>query len=249
MLNISEELKNLVELQKTDFELEELNSKINDIPAQISRINEELRIKKERLEEEKKLTQKLHLELKEKNLELETLEQSIKKHTAELNAVKTNQAYRALLDEIEAAKKEKSKIEDSILNLMESIDAAAKSHSDNVKSFEAEEKKAHEQIKSLDALSFQLKSEYEAKKPQRDNFTSKISPRFVKIYEQLRSKKNNVAVVPVEGNGCGGCHMKLSSQNLNELYRLYHIDSKAVDLTMCENCSRILYLPDGLPKF
>ncbi len=248
MSGILTELNNLVELQKLDTVIGGLISKIEDIPKEIEKISERIKALKAILDAEKGTIQKLHIELRNKNLELETVEQAIKKHTTELNLVKTNQAYRALLDEIEAAKKLKSEIEDFIIGILEKTDAETKKIGEKSEELKKHEVDAQDRIKSLNSDAVKMKEELDSLQMRRQDCASKISSNYVSGYEQLRSKKNSVAVVPVEGRGCGGCHMNLSYQNLNELYRLYHEESNTSNLVKCENCSRILYLPEGLPK-
>lgn len=248
MTKIVDELRNLVELQEIDIEIDNLNLRIKEIPEQIARITQNIEQKKKQLEEEKNLTQKLQIELKNKNLELETTEQTIRKHLTELNLVKTNQAYRALQDEIDACKKQKNNLEDEILSLLEKIDIETKKYKDSVELLKKEELKTQETIKTLNEEIQKLSNTLNEKKSLRTDLTSKISQIFIAKYDYLRTKKNSKAVVPLEGSGCGGCYMKLSPQNLNELYRLYHEDPNITTLVLCENCSRILYLPNGLPE-
>src|SRR5207244_10281573 len=67
---------------------------------------------------------------KAKELEVADKEAAIKKHQNELNAVKSNEAFKALMHEIDRAKAEKNQIEDAILQLMEEAEAVVRAEKD-----------------------------------------------------------------------------------------------------------------------
>ncbi len=53
-------------------------------------------------------------------------------------------------------------------------------------------------------------------------------------YRRILKSKKDVAIVPIRGGACGGCHMKLTSQTV--------ISARGgEDLTSCENCGRLVY--------
>src|SRR5438309_523011 len=119
-------IKSLLSLQERDLELDRLRGELAAIPGKIARLNADIQAAKTALEDAKKEMTQLLLTKKQKELDLETQEGAIRKHSTELNAVKSNDAYRALLGEIEKAKTDKSALEDQILQVMEQIDQANK---------------------------------------------------------------------------------------------------------------------------
>ncbi len=53
-------------------------------------------------------------------------------------------------------------------------------------------------------------------------------------YRRILKSKKDVAIVPIRGGACGGCHMKLTTQTV--------ISAKGAEgLTSCENCGRLVY--------
>jgi len=241
MSEISETLGYLVKLQQLDSSRNAILKKISEIPARKKEISAELESKKSEVEEARKDSQKLSLDIKNKNAELEAAEALIRKHTTELNTIKTNQAYRALLDEIEEVKKRSSAIEDEILRLMEEVEKEKVEQISREKKLREMESAAADEIKSLDEENARLNAEAEALKKEREKLAASVKPEFLVIYEQMLRSRNGLAVVPLEDGGCGGCHMKLSVQNVNELMRVYSDESQSRELVRCENCSRILY--------
>ena len=142
----------------------------------------------------------------------------------ELNSVKSNEAYKALVLEIEAAKKEKILLEDQVLVLMEKIEVLQKES----KIAEAESQKRRgdleAQDRALDAEEAELKSKAEAKKAERESFAGGLSADVLSRYESIqRGRPGFVAVVPINAMVCGGCRTGLTP-NLDvykrqELYR------------------------------
>ena len=61
-----------------------------------------------------------------------------------------------------------------------------------------------------------------------------VDPEMASLYERIVVKKNGIAFVPILGEVCGACHVKLRPQVLNEVA----LKEKVV---ICESCSRILY--------
>src|SRR5438477_12649784 len=119
-------IKSLLNLQERDLELDRLRGEFLSIPGKIAKLKADIQAAKTALEEAKKDMTQLQLTKKQKELDLDAQEAAIRKHSTELNAVKTNEAYRALMGEIEKAKQEKSALEDQILQLMEQMDQATR---------------------------------------------------------------------------------------------------------------------------
>ncbi len=217
MSRISDELKKLVDLQKIDLEIDALQEKISAVPVEIEKIMALIQAQKNELEQQKKQLKELQVGQNSKNTDLETIEQTIKKHTTELNLVKSNQAYRALLDEIEEAKKQKSTAEDSLLQYLEEIDNLSKMITEKQLELKNSENKAQRDIQLLQESGIGMEKCRAEKTSQRAERSGEIEKKFLDTYEYLRNKKKP-AVVPVEGKGCGGCHMQLCVDNLNQLY-------------------------------
>ena len=67
----------------------------------------------------------------------------------------------------------------------------------------------------------------------RDKVVRKLEPRILANYERIKKAKNNVAVVSVIGNACGGCFKTLPPQRILEIRAMNRI-------YLCEVCGRIL---------
>lgn len=233
---MNEQLHFLVELQDIDQSIGELQRQKKKIPLEIEKIKNFLDGEKKKIEETKKNLKHSQVEKKNQEIELDTREQAICKHLAELNMVKTNEAYRALLSEIEKDKLEKIRIEDRILELMQEIensDLEIKQISEKLK---AEEQKNEKEIELLREELVKIDKELNEEEEKRKNYLGKISSSLLARYEKIRESKEGLAVVPIETNHCSGCRMLLPPNLVNEIF-------KDQGIVTCEVCSRILYLP------
>jgi len=238
---MNEQLNFLVELQEIDKIIDQLKNEREAIPIQIEKIKNLLEEEKNKIEELKKNLTQLQVERKNQEIELETREQNIRKHFTELNLVKTNEAYRALLNEIEKSKGEKNQIEEKILELMQKIEDLSLEIKETTKMFSTKQEKSEKEMKILEEKIAKISQEITEKERERENIAKKISSSLFQRYTKIRESKKGLAVVPIEDNHCGGCRMLLPPHLINEVY-------KNQTIVTCEVCSRILYLPHTLEK-
>jgi predicted nucleic acid-binding Zn-ribbon protein len=69
---------------------------------------------------------------------------------------------------------------------------------------------------------------------KRKVYPPNIEPRLLAQYEKILKSREGLAVAPVQHNACGGCHLGLPPQIVNEI----HLSDKVI---VCESCARILY--------
>ncbi|MFH0948704.1 MAG: C4-type zinc ribbon domain-containing protein [Elusimicrobiota bacterium] len=231
---MNEQLSKLVELQNIDSKIGEANNNIEKINGEIDFLQETLVKEKEQIETAKKNITDGNILKKEKEIEIASIEGKIKKHNMELNAVKTNDAYKALLTEMENGKNEKLKIEDELLALMETDEKNYKDIKNLQKEYEKKEKEFAEK-KVLFENDLRKLGEFVTQQSyQRTTKLVELPKNIIDKYENIRKNKNGIAVVIVENNACGGCHRNLPIHIIDEL-------KKGKDLISCNNCMRILY--------
>lgn len=234
------ELMPFLELQKQDLAIEEFSKQLVVLPRNADQYRTKILAAQTRLEEFKKNYTEIQIKKKNCEMEVSSLEEKIKKNEKELNTVKSNDIYRALLSEIAAAKEQRSKIEEEILGIMIATDthnAESKKVSAEVQSavaaLELEIKKVEEQV----ALCSKQKEELEQK---RAAFAQTLPQDIFSRYEMIRLQKKTFAIAVVENDICGGCHQTLTPRVLNDLKR-------AKEIQFCETCSRILMVKPQAP--
>jgi hypothetical protein len=236
-INYHQQIPILVKLQEIDSFLAELREKIEKKPQELNEMRLELEEKKKQLGEIEEEIKKIKVEIKEKELELKTGEEEVKRLQGQLMQVKTNKEYKSLLMEIEGKKADNSLIEDNILDLMEEIDKKElelNKERENLKQLEAEYRSEEARIRSEIA---EIEKEIQEKEKERQEISSQIDSQLLSIYERLLKNRDGLAIVPVVNDACGGCHLSLRPQIINEIKR-------KDQLVTCERCSRILYLDE-----
>lgn len=232
-----EQVKQLIELQKQDAQLDKLKTAMDKIPVMISNLKAQLESEKTRSAELKTQTISLEKKKKEKELELAQKEELAKKHGAELNTVKTNEAFKALQTEIGFAKQAAGEIETEILTLMDQIDGSRKQEKAAAAEFSVEEKKFQAEISGHEKRLSEAKAQYDAAKATRDQAAVPIDGGAIKVYEHIRSRGKLDAIVPIDATMCSACRITLAPQVLVEA-------TKLKGLVTCESCQRILYRPE-----
>jgi predicted nucleic acid-binding Zn-ribbon protein len=236
---VNDAISGLIRLQEMDKELDAFRQGVSRTGPRRAAIATARAGSMSAQEQSKKSLVDAQLLRKNLELEIEAKDQAVRKHSGELNSVKSNDAYKALIQEIEVAKKEKFILEDQVLVLMEKIEALQK----EAKSAELETQRLladlDGQDRSLDAEEAELKAKAEAKKAEREAFAVTLSAEARARYEAIqRGRPGFVAVVPINAMVCGGCRTGLPPNIVNQVM-------KGKEIITCDSCSRILYI---IPK-
>jgi predicted nucleic acid-binding Zn-ribbon protein len=225
----------LFKLQEHDNLLDDLRKKLLQIPEDIEALKSEVAGERDRLSAAQQATKDLLVQKKHKENEMAQKEEAIKKHQTELNAVKTNDAFKALLKEIDAAKKGAGELETEILEMMDTIDASGESEKkakDELTRAETENNKSVKVLEDKKAAAEKNLADEDAK---RAALTDGIDSELTDLYEQTRKRREGVAVALLENDSCSVCHTKAPPQ--------FIIDAtKGTKITQCDACTRILVL-------
>ena len=234
---IKDQLKKLIELQKVDTEIYHLNVELERQPAIVEDLRKEFEDKKAHLNLlEKKLTS-VQLDRKSKELELKSKEDDIAKANTQLSQLKTNKEYIAKIGEIEGIKADKSIFEEKILECYEQSDELLVEIEKEKEVVSIEEKKFLEKKKEAEMKMKEVEDRVNVMVAQRQQQLSGVDAGSLARYDRILKHKEGIAIVPVQGNVCGGCFMNITPQTFNEL----KMQARIVE---CDMCSRILYLED-----
>jgi len=232
-----DQLPTLLQLQEIDGEIDRLENRKAKIPvevqvldAELAKYNEEFRAKSDAMEE-------LQRNRRSKERQLGVQQGQLEKYKSQRLSVKTNKEYTALESEIAELEESNSAIEDEILELMISIDESADEMElsrDMLKAQEGKFKKS--KSKFLSELK-KLEQETDEWNKKRNHFLGEIHPALMSKYDSWRKRRGSSLVAVIEGQSCGGCHLTLPPQLINEV-------RKKEQLYTCNSCGRILYWKD-----
>ncbi|MCM8790804.1 MAG: C4-type zinc ribbon domain-containing protein [Candidatus Omnitrophica bacterium] len=237
MLNLEEQIKILVELQGLDTNILRLNDELDSIPEKIKVMEGAFQQKAQNLKRHEENIKSLQVRRKEKEVELQGKEDTIKKYTTQMYQVKTNKEYTALQEEIARIKADNSLIEEEIIKILDEMDAENAEIAKEKDFLKKEEIALSEEKKKLEVEAGRLKEELAALQKQRSELALKVDKAILSKYERILSSKDGLAVVPVLQDSCQGCFRILPPQVINEI-------KMKSELVVCENCARILYIEE-----
>lgn len=231
------ELQNLIILQSVDDKIKVLEAQLNEIPEEITALEEQKQAKqkevennKEAIEEQRKIQRKLEANLEDN-------EERLMKLNVQLNQLKSNNEYRNMLKQIDSIKEQNSEIESAILETFEEID----SRKIDLKKFRQEVdefcKKVDETISHKKMLQKEKQEELDELRFECKSIRQDLSEELLNRYDKLINQKKTPPVVPIEGEICGGCYLTIRPAVL--------IDIKKNDaINYCEKCFRFLYFQE-----
>jgi uncharacterized protein len=236
-----EQLPTLLELQKIDSEIDKLETLKAVEPAKLRALETELSKHREKTETKSKEIEELQKGQRELQRQLSIQQAKIDKYKTQRATVKTNKEYSALELEISESEKSNSETEEEILKLMISLDKAEGELKLAQEEFRNQEDIFHksEEIIILEVKKLNRKIAKWSKR--RTEFTSKINQSLMTRYDNWRKRKKTDFIAVIKGQACGGCHLTLPPQLINEV-------RKKRELLTCNSCGRVLYwMEDEIP--
>lgn len=228
------DLERLIALQQVDLRLLELTQQIQLFPQrraeaeqQLARARDTLAAHRTRHTESLKARKTLELDVQQ-------LEEKIRKHKEQMYEVKSNEAYRALQQEVEADQQAKTRAEDRVLEAM----IAAEELEKQIKTGEIELAQLEQQVaatlRQLDEEQARRQKEAAALTAQRDALRSQITEDTLAVYDRIARAHAGTALSEARDEVCQACRIHIRPQTFAEVKRNDQI-------YYCESCHRILY--------
>ncbi len=234
-----EAIEKLLVLQDLDRKIIRTQTELESIEPQ----RQSLGLKRDRTktvyEEAKLKTLKNEAAKKDLENQVEAKKTQIEKYSNQQMETKKNDEYQALAKEIRGCRRAIYDIEEKELELMEEAEklvvevAAAKQESEKLAG------DVNAQIEALGGREKELAVELEKLKEERPALMDTVEQRYFRLYERLRKNKKDNVIVGVDFGICGGCHMKLTPQEIVQCRQQKEIVS-------CSNCGRIIYFSNEM---
>ncbi len=210
---------------------------IRDIPKRKSDIEAQLAGSTQKLNMARDSKKHTEVSLKDLELEVESLNERIIKYKQQQMDANTNEQYRAFVKEIGAVEREIGGLEDKEIVLMEALEKGTLIVAECEAKLNGEKEGIADELGELDERSVELSEMLEQMKAGRMRSAEQCDQVILKKYTRIMNNKRDFAVVMVEAGGhCGGCHMKLPPQVINDA-------RNPTKIVGCNFCGRILYNP------
>jgi predicted nucleic acid-binding Zn-ribbon protein len=227
-------IEQLFSVQDRDQRIRALTKDLKDIPKLQLRAQTRLEDDEAAVANAKHRITEVELKIKTVELDIGTRRTTITRLRDQQFATRKNEEFAALTHEVKRYEVEVSGLEDKQLEFMEVIEGikpelvAAQAKLAETKADVAKEvAELAERAKAIEARLIELKAERAA-------LIEPVEPEAVALYERLIKSKGDAAIVPLIGDVCGGCHMKVV------LATIQKVKANEV-IPQCEQCGRILF--------
>ena len=224
----------LIELQKIDSQLAEIEELLGDLPITVT----DLKNKEDSLTSDfdrgKARLKEIALEQHKTEMNLAEFKEKIDKLKDQLFLVTNNKQYDALMSEIDHLKEDMDRSETTELELLEEKDQLAeqvKSQEQSLESLSKDLSSKRVNLKQALAASSSEKKDLESR---REETAKDLSASVLARYNRILSARNGLAVISLEGRSCGGCGAALPPQLVAEVKTLMTIQN-------CSICTRFLF--------
>ncbi len=228
-----QDLERLLELQRVDGEIARLNKEIAALPKRVAEIETTLAGHIAAVEKAKASAKGNEQDRRKYEGEIQNLQQKISKYRDQMLAVKTNDEYRALGNEIKFTEEAIRGFEDKILECMvkaEELDGNIKAAEKSLSAERADVEKEKGEARARTAEDEHAIKELE---PKRAELRSGISEDVLRQYDRVL-KSRGFAISEARNQKCLACHVMLRPQVFNDVR-----DGNVV--LSCDSCGRILY--------
>jgi len=228
-------LQNLLDLQDVDVRLAQVRARLAQFPKKLAEVDARLAAARATLDQSKASQVTAIKERKKFELDVEQWKERVRKYRDQTAQVKTNEAYKALLHEIQLAEQEIARAEDRLLEEMVSSEE-----------YDRQVKAAEASLKATDEIARRERASIEAEKATQDKDLAELTAERARVvagipedtldhYERIARKHDGRALAEVRGEKCSACGMVVRPQVIQQMQRgneeLFH----------CETCTRILY--------
>jgi len=228
------ETKKIINLHKIDLRLQEIEEEKGDLPEIIQEQKEKI----EKLNQDTSSSKAKITDLEKEKYSCDTsildFEDKLEKYNKQMDNVKNNKEYDALLIEIDHLKKENDELTNKIIEIEETIKDLHNliKECDEKINFIAEKLDVNESDLNDKSVEFNIEEKILLKDKQ--NILSKISDKnFIADYED----KDREILANIYNGSCSSCYTSLPAQSLVDA-------KKRTRFITCPSCSILLYLDE-----
>ena len=238
---MNSDLEKLIDLQQVDARIAALRTEIAALPRHVQQIEAKLAGTKAKVEEAQAAMKADESARRKHESDIQDQQQKISKYRDQSLNVKTNQEYKALMDEIKFAEEKIAASEDKILEIMVAADtrkealkraeAALKADAaENEREKESARRRTAEDEKELAQLS-----------ERRKELRVGVSEDVLRHYDRVLKLRGSALSAVYEDQLCSVCRVTLRPQIFQDVMT-------NEQFITCDSCNRILYYIPPPPK-
>lgn len=231
-MSVKESVKQLQALQAIDTEVLELQRAGEAHPKRLAELDAELAAARSKLEAERTRLSDNERLRREKETEVQSEKEKIKKWEARLAEQRTTREYAALAREIDIAKKAVLTLEDEYKAMLAQAEEVKRLLADRQAEYARREDGSAAERAQLAQQIAALSGQVGELTEKRNEMAKDIDPGLCGRYDSVR-RKRGTGLAAVTNGVCKGCHMRAPPQ-LQNILRAGVIES-------CPSCQRLIY--------
>lgn len=231
---LNQKISPLIELQKLDLRIMEINEIRRKIPERLHTAETPLRNATQILSDTTASVEVAVKERRSHEKDLEAHEAQTDKMKSRLSELKTNKEYQAHLFEIELSNKKRGDFEEKILVCMEKIDQLQRTAKETQEKVKALQTVFAQEKSVLDEQDRTLAAELAQLEVKQREASARVEKSLLERYSQIKAARKDQALAAVRGGICAGCRLQIPPQLIAQVKR-------SEDLHVCPYCRRMLY--------
>ena len=231
---VTPEIEKMLLLQDHDLRIIRLEKELGDAPKRKQAIDALLDDHRQALAKAKEELKARQSDIKQAELDVEGSREKVRKYRGQQIQLKSNQEFRAMEGEIAGVEKTIRQLEDRMIEMMETIEAAQNAVKERDTALKTEEVSVKREIEAIDQRAREVQTELDQARQARTALAVGLEAARLQHYERIMKNKREKALVPVEHGACGSCHMKLPPYQV-------HDARNQTGIVVCEYCGRMLY--------
>lgn len=230
---MNSQIFDLIALQKVDTAIQAEKATIAKVPHDIAKVDATIQEYRDKLAISQNALEEARKERRTLEGELQTINDKQAKYETQLMDVKSNEAYRAMLKEIETTKKDIDDHEEKILEDMLSVDKFEEEIAVLEKDFESDRTRLEEEKTAAEELGRVAAERLEVHQEERVGLASALEELQLREYEKVLRQRSGLAIARIEEDLCLGCRVKVRLQICQEV--------RQGEIHHCDSCGRFLY--------
>lgn len=238
-------LEALRTLQDIELQIVDIRGQLASKQRSVQRQAAELRAAEEALAAGRADLRRNQIAADEVQLDVKGRDANVNRLRDNLNVVRTNKEYAAVLSQLNNEKADRSRLETRAFDLMAAVEAKRGALSEQ----EGAVREETQRLSNLKAQLAQAEGSFAGRlttlEQQRGEAAGQLSPKALGLFNRISERYEGevmARVVQVHPRRqeylCDGCNMSLAIERANAL-------ATRDDVFTCDNCGRILYLENG----
>jgi predicted nucleic acid-binding Zn-ribbon protein len=238
-LSLREKLKALEELQQIDLEANEVKAELEKLPARKQKAEAAVVSARKGWEEDRARLESNERERRQLESLLGMERDKVKKWEGRLGEIKTPREFAALSREIDIAKKTNDGQSEQVKELTAQAAEIKKAIEAKEEVLSEREAAAQAEAEEIERARAAAEEKMKGLETRRAAAAQVVDPGLLAKYENIKRRRAGIAVAPVVGMTCKGCHRNVPPQLAITLQRANSIET-------CPNCHRIIYSADAV---